>query len=75
VNSVDPVLQTQANDTIDIEVRSNRFAWATDLIGFVCFKAVEGETIFVRVDGDRSNFDFMCASKDSGCNFAAIGCQ
>ena len=57
----------------NVQVRLQRLARLADQVGLVGLEAVEGVAVFVRVDRDRANAQFVGAAKDADGDFAAIG--
>ena len=57
----------------DVQVRPNRLARLADQIRLVRLEAVQGIAVFVRVNGDRANAQFVGGTEDANGNFAAVG--
>ncbi len=73
VNRVDVPFLGERDQHRDIEVGFDRLAGVADQISFVGLQAVQREAVFVRVNADRPDAQFMAGAEDSNRNFAAIG--
>ena len=73
MDRVDFALSGQSDDVVDVQVSLQRLARLAHGIRFVRLEAVEGVTVFVRVDRDRTNAQFMGAAKHADCNLTAVG--
>ena len=65
----------QRDDAGDVEVRPDRAFARADLIGLVGLEAVQGEAVFLRIDGDRAQAEFVRRAEDANGDFAAIGSE
>ena len=63
----------QGDDAGDVEVGADRLAGLADAIGLVGLEAVQGEAVFVRVDGDGADAEFVGRAKDANGDLAAVG--
>jgi hypothetical protein len=63
----------QGNDRVDIEISADRLARHTGRIRFIGLEAMQREAIFVRIDGDGADAEFMGGAKDADGDFTAIG--
>ena len=52
---------------------ADRLARLADQVGLVRLEAVQGVAVFVRVDRDRANAQFVGRAEDANGDFAAIG--
>ena len=75
MDGVDLVLAGQGDDAGDVEVGADRLAGLADAVGLVGLEAVQGEAVFVRVDGDGADAQFVGGAKDADGDFAAVGDQ
>ena len=73
VNRISANFLGEGDDAIDIEIGANRFAGFAEQVGFVGFEAMKGEAIFVGVDRDGANAEFMRGAEDANGDFAAVG--
>ncbi len=73
VNAIHLVLHCQADDALEIQVGPDRLARLADPIGFVRLETVQGEPVFVGIDGDRAYTQLVCGAENADGNFAAIG--
>ena len=55
VNGIDLVFAAQANDSFDVQIRSDRLPRLADRVRFVRFESMQCKSIFVRVNSDGSN--------------------
>ena len=55
------------------EIRPDRLARLADQVGLVGLEAVQGVAVFVRVDRDRADAQFVGAAEDADGDFAAVG--
>ena len=65
----------QRDDAVDVEVRADRLARLADAVGLVRLEAVQGEAVFVRVDGDGADAQLVGRAEDADGDLAAIGDQ
>ena len=75
MDGVDLVLPGQGDDAGDVEVGADRLAGLADAVGLVGLEAVQGEAVFVRVDGDGADAQLVGGAEDADGDFAAIGDQ
>ncbi len=59
----------------DVQVGFDRALAHADLIGFIGFEAVQPEAIFLGVDADRAQAEFIGRAKYANGDFAAVGSQ
>ena len=57
----------------DVEVRPDRLAGLADAVRLVGLEAVQGEAVFVRVDGDGADAEFVGRAEDADGDLAAVG--
>ena len=75
MDCVDFIALANIDDGVDVQVRPNGLARFADLIRFVRLEAVQCKAIFVGVDGNRANSQFVGTAENSRRNFAAIGSE
>jgi hypothetical protein len=63
------------DDAGDVEVGFDRAFAGADLVRFVGLEAVEGEAVFVGVDGHGAETEFVCGAEDAHGDFAAVGSE
>ena len=73
MDRIDADFRCQRDNILDVQVRSNRFAGVADQVRFVRFEAVQGVAIFVRVDRDGADIQFVGTAKNANGDFATIG--
>ena len=73
MDAVDAVGLGERHDPLDVEVRANRLARLAREVGLVRLEAVERETVFMGVDSDGANAQFVRRPEDADGDFAAIG--
>jgi hypothetical protein len=73
MDRIDLGLARNAQHIRDVEVGLDRAAVATHEVGFVRFRAMQREAIFLRIDRDRAQAEFTRGAHDTDRNFAAIG--
>src|SRR5262249_5638074 len=56
----------------DVEVGADRLAGLADTVRLVGLEAVQGEAVFVRVDGDGADAEFVRAAEDADGDLAAV---
>ena len=72
MNCVDVVLETNRDDGIDVEVRFDRFPFFADLIRLVRFEPMQSKPIFVRINRNGPNAQFVGGTENTNRNFASI---
>ena len=72
MNHVHPVLTRQADDAIDIQIRSHRPLALPHHIGLIGFEAVHRVAILLRVDGHRAHSQLGRSTENSDRDFAAV---
>ena len=75
VNRVDALFFGQRDDAIDIQVSLDRAFTFADQISFVGFEAMQAEPVFLRIDGDSAQPQFIGGAHDADGDFAAIECK
>jgi hypothetical protein len=65
----------QRDDAIHVEIGFHRTLALADQVGFIGLEAVQGEPVFLRVDGDGAQAEFIGRAQDADGDFAAIECQ
>ena len=73
VDGIDADFLGERDDARDVQVGADRFADLADAVGFVRLEAVQGEAVFVRVDRDGANVQFVGRAEDANRDFASIG--
>jgi len=73
MDGVDFVGFGDGDDPRDVEVGCDGTFAGADLVGFVGFEAVECEAVFVGVDGDGAEAQFVGGAEDANGDFAAVG--
>ena len=73
VDAVDAMGLGQGHDPFDVEVGADRFAGAAHHVGLVGLEAVQREAVFMSVDRDGANAEFVCRSEHPDGDLAAIG--
>ncbi len=75
VDRIDPFFARQRHDAFHIEIGFHRpFAFA-DQVGFVGFEAVQGQPVFLGINRDGAQSQFIGGAEDTNCDFAAVQCQ
>jgi hypothetical protein len=72
MHCIDLILQTQSNNALDVQIRSNRLACLSYLIGLVRLKAMQGKSIFVRINRYGPNLQLVRTSKNTCRDLAAV---
>ena len=62
----------QRDDAFDVQVGFHRALALADQVGFVGLEAVQGEAVFLRIDGDGAQAQFVGRAQDADGDFAAI---
>ena len=75
MNGVDALCFREGHDSHDVQVGFDRALARSDLIGFIGFEAVQPEAIFLGVDADRAQAEFIGRAKYANGDFAAVGSQ
>ena len=75
VNRIHTLFYSEFDDRVDIQIAANRFASQTHLIGFVSFRSVKAESVFVGINRHGAYAQFVSRSADTNCDFATIGDQ
>ena len=75
MDGVDLVLPGQGDDAGDVEIGADRLAGLADAVGLVGLEAVQGEAVFVRIDGDRADAQLVGGAEDANGDLAAVGDQ
>ena len=73
MDGVDLVLLGQRDDAGDVEIGADRLAGLADAVGLVGLEAVQGEAVFVRVDGDGADAQLVGRAEDADGDLAAVG--
>ena len=72
MDGVDALFRGQRDDALDIQIGLDRpFAFA-DQIGFVGLETMQAEPVFLGIDGDRAQPEFVGGAQDADRDFAAI---
>ena len=73
MNEVHALLFRQRDDAGDVEIGADgTFAFADD-IRLVRLEAVNGEPVFLRIDGDGAQAEFSRRAEDANGDLAAVG--
>ena len=75
MDGIDLVLAGQGDDAVDVEIGADRLARLADAVGLVRLEAVQGEAVFVGVDGDRADAQLVGGAEDADGDLAAVGDQ
>ena len=75
MDRVDVMLLGDRDDPLDVEVGPNRLTGPADEIGFIRLETVEGEAVFVGIDGHGPDAEFMGGAKHADRDLAAVGDQ
>jgi len=75
MNGVDAPLFREGHDSVDIQVRFDRPFARADLVGFVGLEAMQAEAIFLGVNANGAQAEFICRAKYANGDFAAVGSQ
>ena len=75
MDGVDALLLGQRDDAFDVEVGFDRAFALADQVGLVGLEAVQGEAVFLRVDGDGAQAEFVGGAQDADGDFAAVQCE
>ncbi len=73
VDGVDAGVQRYADDGVDIQIGVDGALALADQVALVGLEAVQGEAVFLRIDGDRSHAQFGGGAKHANGDFAPIG--
>jgi hypothetical protein len=65
-------LAGQGNNTGDIEIGLDGPFSGTYFVGFIRFEAMKAKAVFVRVDPDGAEIEFVGGAKNANGNFAAV---
>ena len=75
MDRVDIMLLGDRHDPLDVEVGPNRLTGPADEIGFIGLETVEGEAVFVGIDGHGPHAEFVGGAKHADRDLAAVGDQ
>ena len=75
MNRVHALLFGQRHDAFDIEIGLHRSFALADQVGFVGFEAVQREAVFLGIDGDGAQAQFIGGAENADGDFAAIECE
>ena len=75
MNRVHIFFERQRNDAVDVQIRFDRAFARADQIRFIGFKAMQAEPVFLRINRDRAQAEFVCGAQDADGDLTAIGCQ
>ena len=67
-----PFSLRQGDDALDIEIGLDRAFALADQVGFVGLEAVQGEAVFLGIDGDGAQAEFVGRAQNADGDFAAI---
>ena len=72
MDGVDALLQRQRDNALDVEIGLHRtFAFAHQ-VGFVGLEPVQGQAVFLGIDGHRAQAQFVGRAQDADGDFTAI---
>ena len=74
MDRIDALFLRQRDDAFDVKVGFDRALACADQVGFIRLEAVQGEAVFLRINGDRAQTKFVGGAKNANGNFAAIEC-
>jgi hypothetical protein len=72
VNRIHAAFFGERDDPVNIQIRLDGTFPRADLIGLVCLKAVQSETVFLRIDADGAESQFGGRAEDANSDFAAV---
>src|SRR5271157_1595276 len=75
MDGVHVMLFGHRDDSGNIEIRLDGPFSGAYLVGFIGFEAVQGQAIFLRVNGHGAQAKLVGGTEDTDGNFAAIGSQ
>src|SRR5712664_3198701 len=73
VDGVDALLFCQSYDSRDVQIGFDRALASADLIRLVSLEAMQGEPVFLRINGHGAQAELVGGAEDSNGDFAAIG--
>ena len=73
VDGVDAFFFRQRDDSGDVQIGFDGAFAGSDLIRFVCLEAMQGEPIFLRIDGHGAQAKLVSGAEDAYGDLAAIG--
>src|SRR5258705_13754098 len=73
MNSVDTFLLRKCNDSRDVQIGLDGTLAGANLVGFVSLEAMQGEPVFLRIDGYGAKAEFIGGTEDTNGDFAAVG--
>jgi hypothetical protein len=65
----------QRDDALDVEIRADRTFFPVQAIGFIGFETMDREAVFLGIDGNRAQTQFIGRAEDADRDFAAVGGQ
>ena len=72
MDRVDALLRGPGHDALDVEVGLHRTLALADQVGFVRLEPVQAKAVFLRIDGDGAQPQFVGRAQDANGDFAAI---
>ena len=72
VDGIDLFFAGEVDDALEVEIGFDGALPFADEVGFVRLEAVEGEAIFLGVDGDGADAEFIGRAKDTDGDLAAV---
>ena len=63
------------HDPRDVEIRLDGAFALADQVGFVGLEAMQAQPVFLRINGDGAQAEFVCGAQNADGDFAAVGCQ
>jgi hypothetical protein len=73
MDGVDVVLLGDGDDAGNVEIGFDRPFTRANLIGFVRFEAMKRKAVFLGIDRDGAQAEFVGCPKDANGDFAAVG--
>ena len=72
MDGIDALFARQSHDALHVEIGFHRTLALADQVGFVGFEAVQGQAVFLRIDGDRAQAQLVGGAQNADGDFAAI---
>ena len=69
-----PFSLRQRDDSVHVQIRFYRPFALADQVGFIGLETVQGQAVFLRIDGHRAQAQFIGGAQDADGNFAAVQC-
>ena len=75
MDGVHPLVERDVDDALDVQVGPDRALVRIELIGLVGLRAMDGQAIFLRIDGNGPDAELVGGAKDTNGDLAAVGNQ